>query len=134
MENDPQLLILGAEPAPGKPRLSQGLERGRALRAVAAAGAKVKSDDGGRILVIEGTDGSTAKLQRLMPEAQLRTLAPDGDKALDVSSFNESESLFLSALALRASGDYRAQKAERVYGDTPEEQELQSGSCVREEY
>jgi hypothetical protein len=134
MENDPQVLILGAEPAPGEPRLSQGLERSRVLRAVATAGAKVKSDDGGRILVIEGTDESTAELQRLLPEAQLRTLDPEGDKALDVSSFNESESLFLSALALRSSGDYRAQKAERVYGDTPEEQELQLGSCVREEY
>jgi hypothetical protein len=133
------LLILDAEaPAAGDNRaLQQRLRRSRALNVIATAGGRVRHDSGGRVIVIGlagATDRDTAArtIAENLPEAWLGPLGSDLARA--VADLDPAERLFVEALRVRTSPAYREAKSRRRVGESPEEQALLSGSCVREEY
>lgn len=132
MTRNLKLLVLEGKVRPRDRRLGPGINRAKALTAISEAGAKVRHDSGGRLLVIEAPARAEKELRERLPEARL--VAVDADVKDELSSLDETESLFLDALKLRMSKSFRDAKRRRKYGETPEEKELFSGSCVREEY
>lgn len=105
------------------------IDRTRELLAIAAVGGRVRHDSGGRLMLIELPEGAEAKLKMLLVSAKLA--APEGDLKGVSSNLNAGEKLFLEALRIRHSPDFRERKALRRFGESPEEQLLSTGSCVR---
>jgi hypothetical protein len=132
MTRTEKLLILGDDQSARDRRLGDRIDRARALNAIAAAGAKVRHDSGGRLIVIDARKSAQDALEKSLPSA--RIVPVDADVKGTVPRLDETESLFLGALQIRTSKNYRARKRRRKFGETPEEKELFEASCVREEY
>lgn len=133
MNKNQRLLILQPSGSTEPNRLTLGLERKKILTALAAEGAKVSHDSGGRLLLVELPGRSASALARRLPDARLVPL-DDAGIGEAVGDLDPTEALFIEALRIRASAKYRATKRRRKVGDTPEEQRLVSGACVREDY
>ncbi|MFX0185308.1 MAG: hypothetical protein ACFE95_19675 [Candidatus Hodarchaeota archaeon] len=132
MDENLKLLILKEEEPLRERRLGFKIIRSKALKAISSSGAKVCHDSGGRLIVVEVRKKTEKALIKLLPNARLVPIDSDiKDSIIDLDS---TESLFLEALKIRTSKKYRTAKKTRKVGDTPEEKELISGSCVREEY
>jgi len=96
-----------------------------------ALGVKIRHDSGGRILVVEFDQDEEKLLDRLPKGVRLTPadeIAPDMREDLD-----HDEELFVKALQLRASKDYREMKARQVPGESPEEKLLATGYCQVED-
>lgn len=132
MDKKSKLLILEGEGQPSERRLGSRMDRTKALNALSAAGAKVSHDSGGRVLVIDASDEVVQALSRALPGA--RVVDADADVKDSIKNMDETEQLFVEAMKIRTSKSYREAKARRKFGESPEEKELFSGSCVREEY
>jgi hypothetical protein len=132
MDKDQHLLVLEGREAPRDRRLGSRIDRAKALTAISESGARVRHDSGGRLIVIEAPEEAVRALADRLPDARL--VPVETDVRSDIADLDPTESLFLEALQIRTSEEYRKAKRERTYGDTPEEQELFSAPDVREEY
>lgn len=132
MEKNMKLLVLEGDEPSGDRRLGSRITRSKALNAISAAGAKVRHDSGGRLLLIEAPEAAERALTKRLPGARL--VPVDSDVRDSIAELDPSESLFLEALKIRNSKSYRDAKKRRKFGETPEEKKLFSGSCVREDY
>lgn len=132
MEDNLKLLVLEGREKSNDKRLGFRIDRSKVLNAIAAVGAKVRHDSGGRFIVIQVSPDKVEAIARLLPDARL--LAVDADPKSAVGDMDATESLFVNALQIRSSKAYRDAKSTRKYGESPEEQQLMSGSCVREAY
>ena len=108
------------------------IDRTKAINTIASLKAKVRLDSGGRLMVIEIPDKAEEDLLKRLPNA--RILSIGGEMSIDTKKFTQDEMLFLNALKKRSSNQYRISKANRKPGDSPEEQQLLSGPCIRNEY
>lgn len=108
------------------------MERTKTLNALSLSDAKVSHDSGGRLIVIEVPEEAEQALIERLPGARLVPI--DSDVKNIMRDLDPTESLFLDALKIRTSKEYRDAKKQRKYGETPEEKKLFSASCVREEY
>ena len=125
------MLVVLEKAKPSKdPRFGYGIERTRTLKSISLSGAKVRHDSGGRLIVIELTVESRKKLKKLLPGIQI--LSVNSEVKDLISKLDPTEKLFLRALKIRNSKSYRNSKKRRKYGESPEEKELFSASCVRE--
>ncbi len=131
MDENLRLLVLEWDQPRSDQRLEARIDRTKALEAISASGAKVRHDSGGRLIIVEVPEEVEILKERL-PQARL--LPVDADVRDKIANLDPTESLFLDALRIRTSEDYREAKRQRKYGDTPEEQELLSAPDVREEY
>lgn len=129
MSKNLKLLVL--EGTPSDRRLGSRMDRNKALNAVAASGAKVRQDSGGRVIVIEVSKDGEKALTKRLPEA--RIVPVDTDLRDSITDLDETELLFLEALKIRNSKSYRDAKKRRKVGETPEEKKLITGSCTPEE-
>lgn len=132
MDENLRLLILTPEGPPKERRLEFRAEKNKVLNTMKSAGAKVRHDSGGRLIVIEVSKEAEKLLSQRLVGARLVPLDADAKEVL--GEMDPTESLFLDALKIRTSKDYRDAKKRRKVGDTPEERELVSGPDVREEY
>ena len=128
-----QVLLL-APPSRGAKKKAKGgrgerIDRGRELLAVAAVGGRVRHDSGGRLLLVELPEGAEPKLSKLIAGARLAR--PEGDLRAVSGGLDAGEKLFLEALRLRHSAAFVERKLRRRFGESPEEQLLSTGSCVR---
>lgn len=106
-------------------------ERRKVLTAVTSAGAKVRHDSGGRLIVVDVPPDAEKAVASL---PGVRMLPLDADVKASLSNLDSTESLFLDALQIRTSREYRDAKSRRKVGESPEEQELRSAPDVQEEY
>jgi hypothetical protein len=127
-----RLLVLDQEQAPKGEAFGMRLLRANALNALAAVGARVIHDSGGRMLVVEIPERAEATLGERLPGVRVEALETEPERI--GAALDQSERLFLAALKIRTSPAYREAKRLRVPGEAPEEILLRSGSCVREEY
>jgi hypothetical protein len=81
------------------------------------------------LLLIELSPGEERILTARLPG--IRIVPVDTDIKKIVSDSDPNESLFLDALRIRASKSYREAKKTRKFGETPEEKQLTTGSCIR---
>ena len=132
MNENQKLLVLEEGEGPHGGRLGARLDRSKVFTAMAAVGARVRHDSGGRLMVIEVPEGAERALAERLPGARL--LPVDADVKGEIADLDPTESLFLDALKLRTSDSFREAKRRRKYGETPEEQLLLTASDVREEY
>lgn len=132
MDGDLKLLVLEGQELSRDRRLGFRIDRSKALNTVSASGATVHHDSGGRLIVIEAPEEAEKTLTERLPGARL--VPVDADVKDTIADLDPTESLFLDALKIRTSSSYRDAKARRAFGETPEEQELFTASCVREEY
>lgn len=130
MDENLRLLLLQGSLQKSDQRLGFRIDRSKVLNAISSVGAKVRHDSGGRLLVISVSKETEAELARLLPEA--RIVAVDADPRQVISDLDPTESLFFDALKIRTSKNYRDAKRQRKYGESPEEQQLMSGPCVRD--
>ena len=130
MNGETRLLVLEDLRAVDRGRLGGGIERNRVLSAVAAAGATVRHDSGGRLFVIETSDEAAEVLGRELPG--VRVVAVDGDVLGRLPDLDQSDALFAQALAIRYSPAYRERKSRMTPGETPEEQLLLTAPCTPE--
>jgi hypothetical protein len=124
------VLLVAKRSGPAKrgPR-GERIDRSRELLAIAAVGGRVRHDSGGRLLLVELPEGTETKLGQMLTGARLA--APAGDLKAVASGLDATEKLFLEALRLRHSPEFIARKATRRFGESAEEQQLSTGSCVR---
>jgi hypothetical protein len=106
-------------------------ERRKVLTAVTSAGAKVRHDSGGRLIVVDVPPEAEKALAAL---PGIRVLPLDADVKASLPNLDSTESLFLDALQIRTSREYRDAKSRRKVGESPEERELRSAPDVQEEY
>ena len=132
MGSNVKLLVLQPKERSRDQRLELRTDRKRALTAIAASGAKVRHDSGGRLIAIEVTDETAKVVAERLSDARIVPL--DANVRDTIPDLDATEALFLEALRIRTSQRYRDAKARRVVGETREEQELISGPDVREEY
>ena len=131
MKNSKLLIVTGKEMSINE-RFEFKIERSKALNVISSLGAKVSHDSGGRLIVIEIPEKAEQDVIKRLPGARLIPL--DSDITNLISNLDSTESLFLNALKIRTSKEYRDAKKKRKVGDTPEEKELISVPDVREEY
>ena len=108
---------------------AQRRDRSRELLAISAVGGRVKHDSGQRLILVELPEGAEAKLAGMLPDAQFA--APEGDLKAVSANLDASEALFLEAIRIRHSAAFVERKAKRQFGESPEEQLLSTGSCIR---
>lgn len=132
MDKNLKLLILDKVETTQDRRLEFRMERKKTFNAITASGAKVRHDSGGRFIVVEVPKAVQSKLEKRLPGARIVSL--DTDVTDSIADLDPTETLFLKALKIRTSKSYRDAKKKRKFGETPEEKELFTGSCVREEY
>jgi hypothetical protein len=106
-------------------------ERRKVLTAVTSAGAKIRHDSGGRLLVVD-VPPEAEKAVASLPG--VRMLPLDADVKASLPNLDSTEALFLDALQIRTSRVYRDAKSRRKVGESPEERELRSAPDVQEEY
>ena len=123
------LLVLATKTPLKEGRLRLKFDRQKELRAISAAGAKIRHDSGGRLILIEVPEGAGKHLLRRLRGARL--VPADADVTALLKNLDQTESLFLEALKIRTSKSYREAKKKRKFGDTPEEKMLTTGSCIR---
>jgi hypothetical protein len=132
MDGNQKLLVLeGGEGAQGR-RLGARLDRSKVLNAIAASGARLRHDSGGRLMVVEVPEEAEQALAERLPNVRL--LPVDADVKDEIADLDPTESLFLDALKLRTSDSFREAKRQRRFGETPEEQRLFTAPDIREEY
>lgn len=128
-----ELIVLEEDSTRGG-RKGSGLARKRVLEEMVATGATVRHDSGGRLLVVEISDADADTLRK---KPGLVDVAPLDEgavrQALQVPDLDEQDTLFLRALAIRTSPDYRERKRLRVPGESPEEQLLVTAPCTPED-
>lgn len=132
MKKNQKLLVLEGKEAKEDQRLGLRIDRIKAKNAVSSSGAKILHDSGGRFIIIEVTGEAEKVLIKSLPGVQL--VPVDSDMSVTIKDLDSNESLFLEALKIRTSKSYRDAKKRRKAGETPEEKDLLSASCVREEY
>lgn len=132
VDGNVKLLILEREELPRDRRLGFRMDRRKALNAISSLGAKVRHDSGGRLMLVEVPEEKARDLREQLPGARIVPL--DSDVRDSLAELDSTESLFLAALRIRTSRSYREQKRRRVYGESPEEQELVSAPDFRPEY
>ena len=130
MNGETRLLVLEEAGAVDRGRLGGGIERNRVLSAVAAAGATVRHDSGGRLMVIDASDETAEALGREVPG--VRVVSVDEDVLARLPDLDQSDVLFARALAIRNSAAYRERKSRMTPGETPEEQLLLTAPCTPE--
>lgn len=129
-----KLLVLEEKKRSKDKRLGTRMERTRALNAISASGSRVRHDSGGRLIVIETSSKAEALLLKLLPDAKVVAVGAEMKSALPKMDMDPTESLFVEALQIRNTKRYRDAKKARKVGESPEEKELLSAPCVREEY
>lgn len=127
-----RLLILEMEAPPTDRKIGGEIDRRKVFKAITSSKSKIRHDSGGRFIVIETSREGEKELKERISGA--RIVKVDKDLKDSIPDLSPTEQLFLDALKLRGSKDYRDLKRLRVIGETPEEQELLTGSCIREEY
>jgi hypothetical protein len=111
------------QPAPSEVgRIDEGLERRRILSVVAASGAKLRQDSGGRLLVIESSGEADQILQRELPGVRIERI--DEGVSERIPGLDPSDALFAQALAITSSQEYREGKRTRKPVESPAEQLL----------
>ena len=134
MKKELKLLVIN-EKKPSKVRLLESrMDRTKALNVAMTGHAKVVHDSGNRLLVIEATDSEIKAILKQLPDAKIVSLDSRFSRTIPDLSLDENELIFVEALKIRTSAKFRKAKKLRKYGETPEEQKLTSGSCVREIY
>lgn len=123
------LLVLVTKTPLKEERLRLKFDRQKELRAILAAGVKIRHDTGGRLILIEVPEGAAKDLLLRLRGARL--VPADADVTALLKNIDPTESLFLEALKIRTSKSYRDEKKKRKFGETPEEKMLATGSCVR---
>jgi hypothetical protein len=102
------------------------------INIVTAEGGKIIHDSGGRIIVVE-TDGSEEKIRGKLPQGAA-LVSPEEDARSRFTELDPSESIFLDALNIRSSSNYRtAKRLRKPPGEEPEERKLLSASCTEVE-
>lgn len=94
-------------------------------------GVKVIHDSGHRLMVIEAPDDLKEIEGRLPGGTEL--ISPDKASPKMARKEDEHDLLFAKALKLRQSKAYRELKAGQTPGESPEEQEIFSATCMEEE-
>ncbi len=130
-DKEKKILILEKQERSTDVRMGQRIERKKAINTISSSGAKVRHDSGGRFMVIEVSKEEERDLKKQLPNARIVELDSIKEVKADL---DESESLFLEALKIRNSEDYREMKRKSKPGESTEEKKQLSGSCVREEY
>jgi hypothetical protein len=129
MGKDLKLLVWTGKAPPPKAAPGTRVDRRKEMAAIAAAGAKLRHDSGGRLIVLELPEGAEAALLKRLPGAKLLPIGPE--MAVAIPGLDPGEALFLEALRIRASAPYREAKRRRKAGASAEEQLLATGTCVR---
>jgi hypothetical protein len=129
MDENLMLLVLVTKTPLKEERLRFKFDRQKELRAISNAGAKIRHDSGGRLILIEVPEGAEKGLLQRLRDAQL--VSPDTDVTALLKNLDPNETLFLEALKIRTSKSYREAKKKRKFGETPEEKMLTTGSCIR---
>lgn len=125
MIDETQVIVL---PESGADRTGGGIERRRALSALAEAGIKVRHDSGGRLLVVDASEETVRGLRDTAPDLEVVSL---DDEVVDrVGALDAQDDLFARALRLRRSARYREVKSRITPGETPEDQLLRSAPCT----
>jgi hypothetical protein len=129
LEPDLKLLVL-ARPARSQDRVGSELDRVKALTDIKSSGAKIRHDSGGRLVVIDVSGVDEEVLSERLAGVRVVPLADDLTES--IPDLDTNESLFLEALRIRTSPDYRELKSRQVPGESPEEQEMFSAPCMPE--
>lgn len=98
-------------------------DRKKLAEILAAAGVKVIYDSGGRVLVVDVPKNAEDKLRQLPFSAQL---IEETEASRILARPDENEKIFLGAVALRKSQDFKAKLNKFKPGESPEEIELLS--------
>jgi hypothetical protein len=130
MDGQLKLLILERPARARDRRLGGGIDRIKTLNELTSLGAKIRHDSGGRLLVVDTTSVDEATLQERLSGARLVPI--DADVRDSIQALDESESLFLDALKIRTSPEYRAAKERQKPGESPEEKALFTAPCSPE--
>lgn len=134
MKKDLKLLIIDEKDFPIENLSQFRLARSKALNAVETVHSKVTHDSGNRFMVIEGTAAEIKEIQKQLPNAKIVTLNSRFAQSISGLKLNPNEEIFVNALKIRTSAKFRKAKDLRKYGETTEEKNLLSGSCVRDVY
>jgi hypothetical protein len=108
--------------------------RNKVIEIVTSEGGKVLHDSGGRVLLIK-IEGTEERINEKLPQGT-KLLSTDQDEVArrSLSNIESSESIFLDALHLRRTPEYRDRKRNRrPPGEEPKEKELLSVSCTKED-
>jgi hypothetical protein len=105
-------------------------ERRRVKARLRQLGVKVIHDSGARLMVVDAPEDEKL-LDDLLPSGT-QLLSPDKAPTELVRNGDEHEMLFARALKLRHSKRYRELKAAQVPGESPEEKEIFSATCMEE--
>jgi hypothetical protein len=133
MDKRIKLLVLEEKEPLRHRSLGFKLDRSKTLNAIKNSGAKVHHDSGGRLIVVN-TEKVEKELMKLLPGAKLIPIDEKLSEAIADLDLEPSESLFIEALKIRSSKSFREAKKKRKPGESPEEKEMFSGPCVRDEY
>lgn len=96
-------------------------DREKLAKTLEASGVKVRSDSGGRALVVDIPSG-TKDVEKKLPAGVRLTNTKEGAKALAKPDTNEK--IFLDALELRTKPAFVAKLKKYKPGQSPEEKEL----------
>jgi len=111
--------------------LKDKMDRAKLAGELQASGARITSDSGGKVVVIDVPDDKQEIVRKKLPKVQLLGLDQDIKKA--APKLDENEKLFVDALKLRTSPAYIEAKKARKPGSTPEEKEFFAGPHVIDE-
>ena len=103
----------------------------RVINVVTSSSGKVIHDSGGRVILIDTRGNDKEIIEKLPQGTQL--VPADQDVKSSLVDLDPSESLFLDALKLRNSKNYRYAKEQQKPGETLEEIELFSGPCTEDD-
>lgn len=127
MDDDERVLVLPEQPRGVNPMVA-GVDRRRALRALAEAQVKVRHDSGGRVLIVDADEEALKVLRETLPDVELLPL--DVAATERVEKLDPQDALFVEALRVRLSSKYQEIKRGLKPGETPEEQLLFTASCT----
>lgn len=130
MSQNTRLLVLELEESSRDQRIELRIDRTKALNAITSLGARVRHDSGGRLIVIEISEQGEKLLADRLTRFRLVPVAAEVRNT--IVDLDANELLFLEALKIRHSKEYRDAKKRRKVGESPEEKQLSSGSCIRE--
>lgn len=109
--------------------------RRQVRRLLKRLGRRVLHDSGGHFMVIDLQDTSeklTKRMTERLPEGVRLISADKAPKTLS-SETEAHEALFVRAIAMRTSNDFRNRKAAQSPGDSPEEEHIYSAPCMEED-
>jgi hypothetical protein len=131
MEKNQKLLFLKDKDLTKDP-LSFRRIRVNTINALSPLGAKVRHDSGGRLIIIEIPEEAEETLAKNIPTVQVVPITED--MKVEIPDLNPDELLFLEALKKRYSKKFRDDKKKRKPGESPEEKQLFSAPCIRDQY